>query len=58
VTPPHTNFDYRYTYDSQRPHHAVRVGDLEQRFDAAGHVVERRRADTGNVQRMTWVLAA
>jgi hypothetical protein len=27
VTPPHTNFDYRYTYDSQRPHHAVRVGN-------------------------------
>jgi RNA 2',3'-cyclic 3'-phosphodiesterase len=54
VTPPHTNFDYRYTYDSQRPHHAVREGDLEQRFDAAGHVVERRKAGTGSVQRMTW----
>jgi RHS repeat-associated protein len=54
VTPPHTNFDFQYTYDPQRPHHAVRVGDLVQRFDAAGHVVERRKVDTGSVQRLTW----
>jgi hypothetical protein len=36
VTPPHTNFDYRYTYDSQRPHHAVRVGAKRLRAEGPG----------------------